>query len=235
MSFIRRGLLICFVSLCLMHANRAEERAVDVNLVLAIDSSSSVTMDEYYLQLEGYARAFAHPELWAAIRGGPHAAINVALFEWSGPKQQTLNFEWRVLDSEESLQRFAAELALAPRFVIGGETAIGDALLFALALLDRAPVTAAREVVDVSGDGPSNRGLAVPAARRALLDRGIVINGLAIVNDIPELGRYYADSIIGGAGSFVLTARDYADFQDVILHKLVREIRLISQAQMHRD
>ncbi len=229
MSLPCRRLLLCLACLCLMSASRAEERAVDLNLVLAIDSSSSVTMDEYYLQLEGYARAFAHPELWAAIRSLPRAAINVALFEWSGPKQQIVNFEWRVLDSEVALQLFAAELALAPRFVIGGETAIGDALLFALALLDQAPTPAAREVVDISGDGPSNRGVAIAAARHALLDRGIVVNGLAVVNDIPELGRYYEDSVIGGVGSFVLTARDYADFQDVILRKLVREIRLLSQ------
>lgn len=233
MSFIRR-VLVCLCALfCSTPGIEAEERAVDLNLVLAIDSSSSVTMDEYYLQLEGYARAFAHPELWAAIRSGPQGAIGVALFEWSGPKQQVLNFEWRVLDSEDALQRFAGELALAPRFVIGGETAIGDALLFSLALLEQAPARAAREVVDVSGDGPSNRGIPLAAARRELLDRGIVINGLAVVNDIPELGQYYESVVIGGSGSFALIARDYADFQEVILRKLVREIRLLSQAPAH--
>ncbi len=235
MSLMRCVAFILCVLFCTLPGSRAQVRAVDLNLVLAIDSSSSVTMDEYYLQLEGYARAFAHPDLWAAIRSGPQGAINVALFEWSGPKQQTLNFEWRVLDSEQALQRFSAELALAPRLVIGGETAIGDALLFSMALLDQAPAGAVREVVDVSGDGPSNRGLAVQLARRALLDRGIVINGLAVVNDIPGLGEYYEDAVIGGTGSFALTARDYADFQEVILRKLVREIRLISHAPQQRN
>ena len=136
--------------LVLAGSPRAGERAVDVNLVLAIDSSSSVDMDEYYLQLEGYAAAFADPDLWEAIAAGPARAIAVALFEWSGSGQQVVNFEWRVLDSPEALQGFAEELALAPRFVLGGETAIGDALVFAGRLLDEAPTRADRRVVDLS-------------------------------------------------------------------------------------
>ncbi|MBL8700441.1 MAG: DUF1194 domain-containing protein [Alphaproteobacteria bacterium] len=208
----------------------AQDRPVDVHLVLAVDSSSSVTMDEYYLQLEGYAKAFAHPELWAAIRDGAHGAVAVALFEWAGAGQQVVNFEWRVLDSEAALQRFAGELALAPRLVIGGETALGEALLYALALLETAPGVAARRVIDISGDGESNRGIAVAPARAEVLSRGVVINGLPVVNEVPGLAAYYADQVIGGHGSFVLSARDYDDFRDVILRKLVRELRLVAAA-----
>lgn len=210
--------------------SRGEDRHVDVHLVLAIDSSSSVTMDEYYLQLEGYAKAFAHPDLWAAIRGGTHGAVAVALFEWAGAGQQVLNFEWRILDSEAALQRFAGELALAPRLIIGGETALGEALLFGLAVFESAPGTASRRVIDISGDGPSNRGVAVALARAETLSRGIVINGLPVVNEVHGLEEYYATQVIGGVGSFVLSARDYDDFHDVILRKLVRELRLVAQA-----
>ncbi|MBM3524041.1 MAG: DUF1194 domain-containing protein, partial [Alphaproteobacteria bacterium] len=182
----------------------------------------------YYLQLEGYAKAFAHPDLWAAIRDGSHGAVAVALFEWAGAGQQVVNFEWRILDSEESLRRFSAELALAPRLVIGGETAIGDALLFAVGLLESAPGIAARRVIDISGDGAGNRGVSVAVGRAAALGRGIVINGLPVVNEEEGLARYYAEAVIGGAGSFVLSARDYDDFRDVILRKLVRELRVVA-------
>ena len=209
---------------------RAADEDVDLQLVLAIDSSSSVSMDEYYLQLEGYARAFANPLLSEAIAALPRGRIAVSLFEWSGPGQQVVNFEWRILDGVESTRTFAEELALAPRLVIGGETAIGDALAFAAMLLEDAPGGPARMVVDVSGDGSSNRGLPVSVARAELLARGIVINGLAVTNQEAGLEAYYAREVIGGAGSFVLPAGDYDDFRDVILRKLLREIGPVAEA-----
>lgn len=209
---------------------RAADEDVDLQLVLAIDSSSSVSMDEYYLQLEGYARAFANPLLSEAIAALPRGRIAVSLFEWSGPGQQVVNFEWRILDGAESTRRFAEELALAPRLVIGGETAIGDALAFAATLLEDAPGGPARMVVDVSGDGSSNRGLPVSVARAELLARGIVINGLAVTNQEAGLEAYYAREVIGGPGSFVLPAGDYDDFRDVILRKLLREIGPVAEA-----
>jgi len=209
---------------------RAADEDVDLQLVLAIDSSSSVSMDEYYLQLEGYARAFANPLLSEAIAALPRGRIAVSLFEWSGPGQQVLNFEWRILDGAESTRRFAEELALAPRLVIGGETAIGYALAFAATLLEDAPGGPARMVVDVSGDGSSNRGLPVSVARAELLARGIVINGLAVTNQEAGLEAYYAREVIGGPGSFVLPAGDYDDFRDVILRKLLREIGPVADA-----
>lgn len=217
--------------LVLAGSPRAGERAVDVNLVLAIDSSSSVDMDEYYLQLEGYAAAFADPDLWEAIAAGPARAIAVALFEWSGSGQQVVNFEWRVLDSPEALQGFAEELALAPRFVLGGETAIGDALVFAGRLLDEAPTRADRRVVDLSGDGAANRGTPPRRARDALVARGITVNALAVTNLEDDLETYYAREVIGGAGSFVLAARDYEDFRGVIRRKLLRELGPVAAAR----
>ena len=222
--------LLASTGIAAPRAVRAAEDAVDLQLVLAIDSSSSVSMDEYYLQLEGYARAFANPGLAEAIAALPSGRIAVALFEWSGPGQQVLNFEWRILDGEASARDFAAELALAPRLVIGGETAIGDALAFAAALLEDAPGEPTRMVVDVSGDGSSNRGIPVSVARAELLARGIVINGLAVINQEPGLEAYYAREVIGGPGSFVLPAGDYDDFRDVILRKLLREIGPVADA-----
>jgi Ca-activated chloride channel homolog len=218
-----------FLVLTALSTQPARAGELDLHLVLAIDSSSSVTMDEYYLQVEGYARAFANPELWEAIRSLPRGRIAVALYEWSGPGQHVVNFDWRILDSAAAVKRFAEELTLAPRLLIGGETAIGDALL-----LDQAPGTATRQVIDVSGDGPSNRGTPLHAARDLVLASGATINGLAVVNVEPDLEAYFERQIIGGVGSFVLAARDYEDFRDVILRKLLREIRLLSELSPRR-
>lgn len=197
---------------------------VDVRLVLAVDSSSSVSIDEFYLQLEGYAAAFSHPKLLAAIQSGPNRAIAVTLFEWSGEGEQRVNYPWRRLDDATSLDRFARELALAPRLVVGGETAIGEAIEFARTLLEKSDFDDGRPVIDISGDGASNRGVAVETARDRALAAGITINGLAILNEEPGLVEYYRRAVVGGRGAFVLSAGDYADFAEAILNKLIREI-----------
>ena len=227
---MRRLLSILTVFLSLTGAPRAGASEVDLQLVLAIDSSSSVSMDEYYLQLEGYAAAFRHPDLLKAIASGSRQAIAVTLFEWSGPGRQTVNFSWRRLAEAAELEGFAAELAIAPRLVLGGETAIGDAIDFALDLFARSEFSGNRRVIDVSGDGASNQGRPVTAARDDALFQGVVVNGLAVLNEEPDVDAFYARYVIGGPGAFVIPARDYTDFADAILRKLIREITTIAAA-----
>jgi hypothetical protein len=231
-GFIKRAGLAFAVFLRIAGAALGEP--VDVALILAIDSSSSVSMDEYYLQLEGYSTAFSHPDLAKAIRSGPHRSIAVTLFEWSGERDQMINFPWRRLDDSESLSRFAAELVVAPRLVIGGETAVGAAIDYASRLFEQSGFEGARRVIDISGDGTSNRGRPANAARDDAVARGIVINGLAIVDEEPELAAYYRNAVVGGAGAFVITAQSYQDFADAILKKLVREITHVAAAELPR-
>jgi len=191
-------------------------------------------MDEYYLQLEGYAAAFRHPDLLKAIQSGPERAVAVSLFEWSGPDQQILNFPWRILRDEASVNAFADELAVAPRLIIGGETAIGSAVDYATQLFDSTEASGGRRVIDVSGDGMSNRGRDPVDAREDALILGITINAVAILNEEPQLETYYKVFVIGGTGSFALAAQDYEDFRDVIVKKLIREIQTIAEAPGRR-
>jgi hypothetical protein len=227
---MRRWLVLLLAALGVLGTRPAAASEVDLQLVLAVDSSSSVSMDEYYLQLEGYAAAFRHPDLLKAVRSGPRQAIAVALFEWSGVGQQKVNFPWRRLDDAASLKAFAAELAVAPRLVLGGETAVGDAIDFALDLLDSSEFGGGRRVIDVSGDGVSNRGRLPSAARDDAVFRGVTVNGLAVLNEEPEVEAFYSAFVIGGPGAFVLAARDYTDFAEAIVKKLVREITTIAAA-----
>ena len=115
------------------------------------------------------------------------------------------------------------------------QTSISGVIDFAVPLFDGNGYAGERLVIDVSGDGPNNRGRPVTAARDAAVTRGIVINGLPILNDRPQpfdlptpmevgLDRYYAEQVIGGPGSFVLPAQDFVDFRTAILNKLIREI-----------
>ena len=53
---------------------------------------------------------------------------------------------------------------------------------------------------------------------------GIVINGLPILTDDPNLDDYYEDYVIGGTGAFVIPARNFAAFGRAITAKLLREV-----------
>ena len=208
----------------------ARAEPVDLQLVLAIDSSSSVTIDEYYLQLQGYAAAFRHPDLLRAIRSGPRQSIAVMLFEWSNKGVHQIDFEWRRLADEASLERFASELEVAPRLVIGGETAIGDAIDFAMSQFNTGGFDGGRRVIDVSGDGANNNGRPAAAARDDAVFQGVTINGLAVLHEEPHLDAFYRENVVGGPGAFVIAAHDYQDFSDAILKKLVHEIQNVAQA-----
>jgi len=208
----------------------ARAEPVDLQLVLAIDSSSSVTIDEYYLQLQGYAAAFRHPDLLRAIRSGPRQSIAVMLFEWSNKGVHQIDFEWRRLADEASLERFASELEVAPRLVIGGETAIGDAIDFAMGQFNTGGFDGGRRVIDVSGDGANNNGRPAAAARDDAVFQGVTINGLAVLHEEPHLDAFYRENVVGGPGAFVIAAHDYQDFSDAILKKLVHEIQNVAQA-----
>ncbi|HEX9462046.1 MAG TPA: DUF1194 domain-containing protein [Alphaproteobacteria bacterium] len=228
---MRLASLLCVLGLAAALAGptaRADE-PVDLQLVLAVDSSSSVSMDEYYLQLQGYAAAFRHPELLKAIRSGSHQAIAVMLFEWSSERQQTVNFEWRRLADDASLEKLASELENAPRLVIGGETAIGEAIEFGMRQFADCAFDGTRRVIDISGDGSSNRGRRVTMARDDAVLQGITINGLAVLHEEPQLDAYYQRYVVGGVGAFVISAHDYTDFADAILKKLLHEVQTVAE------
>jgi Protein of unknown function (DUF1194) len=221
-------LLAMFAALAATPALAGEP--VDLQLVLGVDSSSSVTIDEYYLQLDGYAAAFRNPDLLKAIQSGPGKAIAVMLFEWSSDGRREVNLVWRRLDDAASLERMANDLQNAPRLVLGGQTAIGDAIDFALQQFAVSGYDDGRRVIDISGDGASNRGRPVTEARDDAVFQGTTINGLAVLHEEPHLDEFYERYVIGGPGAFVVSAHDYTDFADAILKKLVHEITTVAQA-----
>ncbi len=208
---------------------------VDVALVLVSDVSRSIDDSEYRLQKQGYRAAFTSPEVTAAIAGGSVGAIAVAYVEFASPVDVRTVLDWRVIRSAADAGRFAAALEAAPR-TARRRTAIGEGIALATDDLARAPVAAARQVIDVCGDGTSNSGRDVTAARDAAVAAGITINGLAIINDHPVswvfahvqppggLAKWYQDHVTGGPGSFVVEVHDFAAFGRAITRKLVDEI-----------
>jgi uncharacterized protein DUF1194 len=191
-------------------------------VVLAIDVSASITADSYVLQQEGVARAFENRRLVEAVAAIP-GGIEVLILEWSDPDQISTTVGWQRVDDAFSAAAFAAAVRNTKRSS-NGRTAIGAALLAAAAAFDRLPERAARRVIDISGDGMANFGVAPAAARDRIVASGISINGLAILTEEPWLEGYYRNNVIGGPEAFVVVARDFGSFADAMLRKLVQEI-----------
>lgn len=205
---------------------RAEE-AVDLELVLAIDSSSSISASEWGLQMKGYEAAFRDPRIQAAIRSGPHSRIAVAVVVWADATVPKRESSWFVLSTPADSERFADLMAAMGRGVFGG-TGIGSGIATAIRKLERNGLTAPRQVIDVSGDGretpPRENVVLIEMANAMAWSRGVTVNGIAILNEDPDLERWYRNHVIAGQDAFVMTAVDYEDFIRAIVAKLLREI-----------
>ena len=229
----RRALLGAGGALALAPLRRAaaqQGNSVDVLLALAIDVSRSVTDDEATLQRDGYRGAMTDPAVLAAIAGGPLGAIAVAYFEWARFEFQDLIMPWTRIATAADAHAWSDRLGAIPR-QSQSWTSLSGALTYAGKILAEAPFQGTRRVVDVSGDGANNNGPPAEDVRDALAATGVTINGLPIINRHPRFGRleldvdkYYAASVIGGPGAFLIVAQDFSAFSDAIKRKLVQEI-----------
>jgi hypothetical protein len=204
---------------------------VDVELILAVDVSYSMDMDELAIQREGYAQAIISKEFLQALKSGPNGKISVTYFEWAASSDQKIIIPWRLIDGPETADAVANEIMKTP-IRRASRTSISGAIYFAIPLFNEDPYHGLRRVIDISGDGPNNNGAPVTGAREEALSKGIVINGLPIMvkepsystMDIDNLDWYYEDCVIGGAGSFVVPIRDREKFKEAIRTKLLLEV-----------
>jgi hypothetical protein len=218
---------------------RAQPQAVDAAIALAADVSRSIDEGEFELQRRGYAAAVTSPQFVQAVQSGVHGAVALCFLEWAGDGEEAVVAKWMVIRDAGSAAAFARVLLDAPRS-FAGRTAIGAGIDFAVGALDADGVTAARRVIDVSGDGTSNSGRPVTAARDDAVNKGITINGLAIINEKTGgvrgtflyahthppggLPDYYRNNVIGGRGAFVRQIVNFDTFAQAMTDKLVSEI-----------
>jgi len=212
-------------------AQKQAAASVDIELILAVDVSYSMDMDELAIQREGYAQAIVSKEFLQALKTLPNGRISVTYFEWAASSDQKIIIPWRLIDGPETADAVADEILKTP-IRRASRTSISGAINFALPLFDEDPYHGLRRVIDISGDGPNNNGGPVTIARDAALEKGVVINGLPIMvkepsystMDIDNLDFYYEDCVIGGPGSFVVSIKDRDKFKEAIRSKLLLEV-----------
>ena len=209
-------------------ADNQSPLVVDVELVLAVDVSYSMDMDELAIQREGYAQAIVSKEFLQALKSLPNGKIAVTYFEWAASSDQKVIIPWRLIDGPETADAVANEIMKTP-IRRASRTSISGAIHFAMPLFEENPYHGLRRVIDISVDGPNNNGAPVTGARDAALEKGIIINGLPIMvkepsystMDIENLDLYYEDCVIGGPGSFVVTIKDRDKFKEALRAKLL--------------
>ncbi|SDA99250.1 DUF1194 domain-containing protein [Sinorhizobium sp. NFACC03] len=233
---LRSVLLACA---CLLGGSAsAKPLSVDLELVLAVDVSYSMELDEQRLQRQGYVAAFLEPELIGAIENGPLGRIAVTYVEWGGSAVQVT--PWTLIDGRGTAAQYSELLRRQPIRRIAF-TSISNTLAFTRRLFDFSPFEGSRRVIDISGDGPNNSGVPAPVARNSTVARGIVIDGLPIMlkthaasdsASIPDLDAYYRECVIGGDGAFLVKVSDSGEFASAILRKLITEISGLEVSRM---
>ena len=215
------------VSLCLASAASAGDLLdVDLELVLAVDVSRSIGVDEHQLQRDGYVAAFRHPDLLQAIKSGPFGRIAVVYFEWAGKRHQSVAVPWTIVGDASDANAFADALASQPILPEAG-TSISASLVFAERIFAVSGTQSQRRAIDISGDGANNDGPPVEPVRQRLIAKGVTINGLPIdlaIGGVGDLTDYYERHIVGGPRAFAITVDDQSRFADSIRRKLVLEI-----------
>jgi len=204
---------------------------VDVELVLAVDVSLSMSAEELEIQRHGYAAALTHESVLRAIAGGAYGKIAVTYVEWAGTHWQRVVVPWTVIAGRADAERVVRRLdALPPDSA--RRTSISGALSFGADLFAESGFQGTRRVIDISGDGPNNQGAHVAGVRDEVVGEGIVINGLPLMTrggfsggyDIGDLDRYYSDCVIGGPGAFMIPVNNWTQFPEAVRRKLVLEL-----------
>jgi hypothetical protein len=198
-------------------------------IVLLIDASASVPDRMYFAQRDGTAAAFEDHRLTRRLEAAGPLSVLVADFAFV----PLVRLEWTVVRDARDARRFAAELRSLRRSGWNGNTAIGQAVAFAVQELAASPCAPGSRIIDVSTDGAETNPR-VPAweARDAASAEGIVVNAIAFptgvadstdarATQLAEAEHWLRESVATG---FVRVADDPAGFLEAFREKVVVEI-----------
>ena len=238
-----RCLRLASLALCgalISFSAAAEEMSTDANIITGLDVSSSINAQETMLQIEGMAQAIRSPAVLAAIQHGQSGRIGFAVFVWADGDYPEL-VSWRTIGSAEDAEAASQEIISRLQSLIdsssrsvGTLTNLSGAIEHATQMLQQAPYSTKRAVVNIIGNGEDNVGEDPTRARAALLAQGATINGVVVGGD-PAVLNYYRQQVIGGRTAFVLPADKAETLVQVFAMKFVSEIALHVQPAVRPD
>ena len=223
-----------FTLIALLTVPLGAEAACRQALALGLDVSGSVDAREYRQQIDGLAQALTDQRVQAALLALPGHAVDLLVYEWSGPGDQAVILPWTTIANAETLDGVTSQLRSTTRRVTTPGTALGTAMqLGAQLLAERSGC--AKHTLDISGDGISNFGPRPRDIGESLEASGVTINALVIGADNPasgdsrqaeigSLSSYFRAEVILGPDSFVQTALGFDDYARAMAEKLLREL-----------
>ena len=186
---------------------------VGIQLALAMDTSGSMTDEEFSIELQASAHALNSELFRNAIKykpGEKSVAICLVDFDsgamvripWVDIRGEELNDKPYNPDkpgesssAPDRLDRLTQEIANLPRRAEGGTT-IEAAMELSRKLFLGCPwVPVEKRVLDVFGDG-SSYPAGVARKRDELSALGVTVNGFAIINDEPGLDQFFRDNLV---------------------------------------
>lgn len=223
MNFKKIAVVASLAASMLGFGSAAQAVPVTIELALLADVSGSVSAAEYSLQKNGYVNAFRDAGLHANIATLANG-IAVTYIEWSSNSQQSQLVNWFHITNAASANAFADLIDGSSR-AFAGSTAVGSAIRYVTPQFATNGFEGARQIIDVSGDGADNdSAMSTASARDLALASGVdAINGLPILGET-GLQNWYINNVMGGAGSFVMPAANFADFDAIVKLKIGAEI-----------
>jgi Ca-activated chloride channel homolog len=227
-----RGIAVLALSCAFLEKPAAAEIATDANIVTALDISDSIDARTIAIEIDGMAAAIRAPEILQAIRGGRHGQVGFAVFAWRDAAYPEL-VSWSLIATAADAAAVSARLESSFRVFLASDvpspaldphmTDLSGAIDHAAVLLLTAPFVADRDIVNVIGNGWDNVGEGPQRARNRLLAKGVTVNGVVLGYD-PVLMDYYRGTVIGGPGSFLLSAAEPAAMAQVLARKFLYDI-----------
>lgn len=196
---------------------------VDAAIVFVVDMSESMDADERRILRDSHANAVVSDAVLNAIDEGAFRRIALSYVEFGNVA--VVRVGWSIVDGRHSAEQFRRQVLAAPMANLGF-TGIGSGLEVARIMLVYCPCQPTKRVVDVAADGKNNTHPSLHLARRALLDMGVVINGLPIEIrpwDV-DITAYFAENIVGGPAAFNLPVTGVDELPQRLRQKIVLDL-----------
>ena len=232
---MRRGTIMrCLLALVLIFLPLAAQaqgaRSVDIAIVVSLDRSESIDVEDARAQIDGLVFTLRHARFHDAVTAGWFGRIALSVVTWSSFGRHEVILPWMQIAGAGDAEVAAAILELdhARQRVArhGTQTDVAFAIEVGMKQIDTLPWPASQSVLNVVSDGISNIGRVATVDRDVALARGITINGLIMARGsaIKVLTRYFRRQVIGGPTSFVQVSTSNQDFADAMLRKILLEM-----------
>lgn len=236
-NFIGNGLIALGLT---VSAHSVQAIPVDLELILATDTSGSVDFTDFTLRRSGIESAFRDTEVISAIESGAIGSIAVSL--WDFGTDVGVAVDWTMISNAAQSNSFADAVAAAGRLDGGGDGQ-ANMLRKAATAITINGFEGTRAIVDITSEGvQTGEGCIFNSpdcqATRDARDQFLAAGGTAVnaiwmddrnffgfdPGDLVNPFEYGTMSVIGGTGAFQVFAATNQDFVGAIKDKLIREI-----------